>query len=169
MRKVTTLVLIVEESRALLGMKKRGFGVGKWNGFGGKVEPNETVNDAAIREIQEEAGITPLDMKQIGLMAFDFPDLSCVPLLVHVFKAKTYKGTITESEEMCPKWFDTNAIPFNDMWQDDILWFPHMFEDRPFVATFTFQELHTMIDSDVKDLSNEKFEGKSFEELARTI
>ena len=87
MRKVTTLVLIVEESRALLGMKKRGFGVGKWNGFGGKVEPNETVNDAAIREIQEEAGITPLDMKQIGLMAFDFPDLSCVPLLVglHLF------------------------------------------------------------------------------------
>ena len=85
MRKVTTLVLIVEESRALLGMKKRGFGVGKWNGFGGKVEPNETVNDAAIREIQEEAGITPLDMKQIGLMAFDFPDLSCVPLLVGLY------------------------------------------------------------------------------------
>ena len=73
MRKVTTLVLIVEESRALLGMKKRGFGVGKWNGFGGKVEPNETVNDAAIREIQEEAGITPLDMKQIGLMALISP------------------------------------------------------------------------------------------------
>ena len=38
-RKVSTLVLLVRDGRALLGMKKRGFGAGKWNGFGGKVEP----------------------------------------------------------------------------------------------------------------------------------
>ena len=38
----------------LLGMKKRGFGTGKWNGFGGKVEVGETVADAAQRELEEE-------------------------------------------------------------------------------------------------------------------
>lgn len=31
----------------LLGMKKRGFGAGKWNGFGGKVQPGETIEEAA--------------------------------------------------------------------------------------------------------------------------
>jgi 8-oxo-dGTP pyrophosphatase MutT (NUDIX family) len=32
----------------LLGMKKRGFGAGKWNGFGGKLEENES-NEAAAK------------------------------------------------------------------------------------------------------------------------
>jgi 8-oxo-dGTP diphosphatase/2-hydroxy-dATP diphosphatase len=30
-------------------MKKRGFGVGRWNGFGGKVEKQETILDGAKR------------------------------------------------------------------------------------------------------------------------
>jgi len=37
------------ERAILLGYKKRGFGAGKWNGFGGKVEIGETVEDAAKR------------------------------------------------------------------------------------------------------------------------
>ena len=55
-RKVLTLVLLRQENRVLLGMKKRGFGVGKWNGFGGKLEPGETVVEAAAREVREECG-----------------------------------------------------------------------------------------------------------------
>ena len=48
-RKVYTLVLITKEQSLLLGMKKRGFGEGKWNGFGGKVNIGEAVVDAAVR------------------------------------------------------------------------------------------------------------------------
>ena len=33
----------------LLGMKKRGFGAGKYNGFGGKIEENESNYDGAVR------------------------------------------------------------------------------------------------------------------------
>lgn len=33
----------------LLGMKKRGFGMGKWNGFGGKIEGDETTEEGARR------------------------------------------------------------------------------------------------------------------------
>lgn len=49
--KLLTLVLVVQPGRVLLGLKKRGFGVGKWNGFGGKVQPGETIEDAAVRYI----------------------------------------------------------------------------------------------------------------------
>ena len=42
-------VLEPEKKEVLLGMKKRGFGQGRWNGFGGKVQAGETVEDAAIR------------------------------------------------------------------------------------------------------------------------
>lgn len=50
-RKVLTLLLVVDETkqRVLLGLKKRGFGIGKWNGFGGKVETGESVSEAAKR------------------------------------------------------------------------------------------------------------------------
>ncbi len=51
------LVLSQEKKEILLGMKKRGFGKGKWNGFGGKVSQNESVLEGAQRELQEEAGI----------------------------------------------------------------------------------------------------------------
>jgi hypothetical protein len=39
-----TLCLIIDKDkkRILLAMKKRGFGVGKYNGFGGKVKEDET-------------------------------------------------------------------------------------------------------------------------------
>jgi 8-oxo-dGTP pyrophosphatase MutT (NUDIX family) len=42
-------------------MKKRGFGHGKYNGFGGKVEKSETISQAAIREMYEESGIKPIN------------------------------------------------------------------------------------------------------------
>lgn len=48
-RKMFTLVLVQKQSQILLGLKKRGFGVGLWNGFGGKVEIGETIVEGAIR------------------------------------------------------------------------------------------------------------------------
>nr|CAD7569503.1 unnamed protein product [Timema californicum] len=49
-RKVLTLAIIRDGGNVLLGMKKRGFGKGKWNGFGGKVELGETIHQAAVRK-----------------------------------------------------------------------------------------------------------------------
>jgi 8-oxo-dGTP diphosphatase len=52
-----TLCLLVRGEPArevLLGLKKRGFGAGKYAGFGGSVEAGETVIQAAIRELQTE-------------------------------------------------------------------------------------------------------------------
>jgi len=57
MKKIQTLCLIHQHPKILLGMKKRGFGQGRWNGFGGKVAPEETVLEAAKREMLEEAGL----------------------------------------------------------------------------------------------------------------
>ena len=50
-----TLVFVSRDGQVLLGLKKRGFGEGLWNGFGGKVNEGETILEGAIRELNEEA------------------------------------------------------------------------------------------------------------------
>ena len=47
--KLLTLLFVLTPGKVLLGMKKRGFGKGRWNGFGGKVQEGETIEDGAIR------------------------------------------------------------------------------------------------------------------------
>uniref|UniRef100_A0A669QC00 Oxidized purine nucleoside triphosphate hydrolase n=1 Tax=Phasianus colchicus TaxID=9054 RepID=A0A669QC00_PHACC len=67
-----TLVLVVQPPRVLLGMKKRGFGAGLWNGFGGKVQPGESIEDAARRELLEESGLTVDTLQKMGQITFEF-------------------------------------------------------------------------------------------------
>jgi len=44
-----TLAMVRKTDSLLLGLKKRGFGKGKWNGFEGKVEKDETVSEGVVR------------------------------------------------------------------------------------------------------------------------
>lgn len=57
MRQSTLVFVFNPANQILLAMKKRGFGEGKWNGAGGKVEAGETIVQAASRELREETGI----------------------------------------------------------------------------------------------------------------
>src|SRR3989338_7392975 len=101
MKKVLTLCIIYQHPKILLGMKKRGFGAGLWNGFGGKVESEETIKEATLRELKEEAGVVASGIERIGIINFEFkgdPEI----LEVHIFKGGEIKGEPQESEEMKP-------------------------------------------------------------------
>ncbi|XP_041853958.1 7,8-dihydro-8-oxoguanine triphosphatase [Melanotaenia boesemani] len=136
--KLLTLVLVVQPGRVLLGMKKRGFGAGRWNGFGGKVQPGERIEDAARRELQEESSLTVDALEKIGNIKFEFVGETQL-LDVHIFRADAYNGEPTESDEMRPQWFEIDKIPFSQMWPDDVLWFPLMFQKKKFTGYFKFQ------------------------------
>nr|XP_044602799.1 7,8-dihydro-8-oxoguanine triphosphatase isoform X1 [Equus asinus] len=126
-----TLVLVLEPQRVLLGMKKRGFGVGRWNGFGGKVQEGETIEDGAKRELQEESGLTVDALHKVGQIVFEFagdPEL----MDVHIFRTDSVRGTPVESDEMRPQWFQLDQIPFEDMWPDDRYWFPLLLQKKKF-------------------------------------
>ncbi len=137
MPKQLTLAIIHKDGKVLLGMKKRGFGAGRWNGFGGKVEAGETVEEAARREMREEAGIETADLKELGVVEFDFKE-NPGPLEVHIFKATDFSGAPEEGEEMRPQWFETDKIPFADMWPDDIHWMPLFLEGKKFAGRFLY-------------------------------
>lgn len=150
-RKILTLCLLCQPPRILLGMKKRGFGANLWNGFGGKIEAGETIEEGARREFYEEAGITIGDLHEQGLLEFEFEG-SDELLEVHVFKASDYTGEPTESEEMKPQWFDISEIPFDKMWQDDEYWFSLLLEGKKFTGKFLFDANDNMLSHDIKVL-----------------
>lgn len=153
-KKITTLVLVHKENKILLGLKKRGFGVGRWNGFGGKLENGETVESAAKREVFEEAGIIISDLKKLGKLDFYWKDKSEFCLQVNIFKSKNFKGAITESEEMKPCWFNVKQIPYEKMWQDDTYWLPLLLSDKKFTGKFVFDDKDNILEKELNEIDN---------------
>ncbi|XP_069503722.1 oxidized purine nucleoside triphosphate hydrolase [Ambystoma mexicanum] len=150
--KLFTLVLVVQPKQVLLGMKKRGFGAGRWNGFGGKVQKGETIEQAARRELFEESGLTVDELHKIGNIKFEFVGNSEL-MDVHVFRADSYCGEPTESDEMRPQWFELDNVPFMQMWPDDIYWFPIMLQKRKFLGYFKFQGHDTILDYTLEEVA----------------
>jgi len=118
---ITTLCLPLAESKILLGMKKRGFGAGRWNGFGGKVGAGENIEEAAKRELTEECGLAANKLIAAGILNFEF-ETGEEPIEVHVFTTSEFQGVAKETEEMRPAWFELDNIPFGEMWPDDRHW-----------------------------------------------
>lgn len=153
MIKLLTLCIIHENNRVLLGMKKRGFGAGKWNGFGGKVEQGERIEQAAVRELKEEAGIDVHKLEKRGILDFVFTNTPDSVLQVHVFKPTEYTGDPIETDEMKPQWFAIEHIPYADMWADDIYWFPLFFANKKFKGMFTFDENHKLLSNKLAEVN----------------
>jgi 8-oxo-dGTP diphosphatase len=130
------------QQEILLGYKKRGFGLGKYGGFGGKLQAGETLPQAAVRELYEESGISVnlSDLADLGTLTFIFPYKHSWDQEVHVFVARKWQGTPRESEEMRPEWFDTANIPLEQMWDDTSDWLPHILAGERISAVFTLNQ-----------------------------
>merc|ERR1719161_2557161 len=151
---ILTLIYVrrVQENYVLLGLKKRGFGAGKFNGFGGKVESGETIEEGAVRELQEEAGLETGvdDIRKVGTLTYVY-DSRPKQMQVHVFEVCTWKGEPQETEEMQPAWYSQDDMPLKKMWADDVYWLHQYLVGElevPFEGYFRFKG-HEGPDSEV--------------------
>jgi 8-oxo-dGTP diphosphatase len=132
-----TLLFLRRQGELLLAMKKRGFGEGKWNGVGGKLEPGETIEQATARECREEIGVTPHAMQPAGVIEFFMSHDPAFGHRAHIFTTYAWDSEPVETEEMRPQWFAETTIPYDHMWSDDIHWLPLLLANTPFVGTIT--------------------------------
>ncbi len=133
-----TLLFVMRNGKILLIHKKRGLGAGKINGPGGRLDPGEDSHACAIREVQEELGVTPTGVRVCGELQFQFLNNHSIHGLV--YRADDIEGQPIETDEAIPEWFDLNDIPYGRMWMDDRIWFPLMLDDRYFTARFLFDD-----------------------------
>lgn len=98
-------VLVVQDGRFLCGTRLKGGSVG---GPGGHIEAGESPEDAAIRETQEEFGITPKDLMPVAFLS----DLKPPYCPSHVFLCTDFDGSIrcTDGEMTSPGFITAEKV-----------------------------------------------------------
>lgn len=147
----TVLTLLKKDDEILLAKKKRGFGIGKYNGVGGKIEKNETSKEAMIRETYEEIKVTPIEFEKVGKIEFnEYYKGKKQKIIMDIYIAYKWIGTPEESEEMNPTWFSIKNIPYDKMFPDDKYWLPLILEHKKIDAYFEFDEKWNLLYKEIK-------------------
>lgn len=153
----TTLLLVIKDNKILLACKKRGFGIGKYNGVGGKLESGGSVEQGMIRETFEEIGIVPKDYELRGVIAFDeYYKGEPVLEVTHIYVASDFDGEPQETEEMKPFWFDLDKVPYDKMFPDDKFWLPMIIEGEYVIGNFKFDKDFNKLEHNIEKATKQQ-------------
>jgi 8-oxo-dGTP pyrophosphatase MutT (NUDIX family) len=156
MKNYTLIFLIKKEENKIteicLAMKKRGLGVDKWNGAGGKPKEGESFEDCAIRETKEEIGVDIKDFYQVSEMYFKTNNSTDWNEHVKAYFCEKWIGEVTESEEMNPKWFNVSDIPYSMMWPEAVTWLPKALEGKIQECRFVYDDKDQLLSHEIKEI-----------------
>ena len=148
--------LLTEDGQVIMGKRKTEHGNGFISGLGGKIGDiegleKETADEALIRELEEEIGITPTQFKSYGLIKFLNPfkphrNMQTIPYLI-----TQWTGVIKKSTAILPVRFKLSEIPYDLMWKDNKIWVPKILARQVVFCTTLFGE-----DGEVQEYRFEK-------------
>lgn len=143
-RLIMTVCYVMRGRAVLLGTQryregKRNLGVGLWNGFGGKVEEGEDIFITNARELKDECGLILLSAERCGvvLVTYDAEDFE---VELHYFLCHDFEGIPHETEEMIPKWYPFDDLPFDQMWPNDRYQFPLFLNGDRIIGHFHYDD-----------------------------
>ena len=68
-------------------------------------------------------------------------------LEVFLFSASQFSGEPRETEEMRPRWFLENEIPYDKMWPEDKFWYPYLFAGKNFNVHARYKDNETLLEN----------------------
>lgn len=106
--------------------------LGKYNGLGGKMEPDEDIHTCMTREIKEEAGITCKELSLRGTINWTGFGPKKENWLGFIFRIDAYTGVPYKKNIEGPlEWIELAALDTIPMWKGDREFLPFVFDDNP--------------------------------------
>jgi 8-oxo-dGTP diphosphatase len=139
-----TLCFLVRNDDLLLLQigEDRGGWSGKLNGIGGHVQRGEDPLSSARREILEETGLVPTDLRLAGVVTIDTQKETGIGL--YVFVGICPSGEVRPSKEGVPIWVPRKSIKEHDLVEDLAIIIPRALESSqrgiPFSAVYHYDE-----------------------------
>lgn len=145
---LNTTLCYIEKDGAYLMLhrikKKNDLNHDKWIGVGGKFEYGESPFDCARREILEETGVCPVNLKYRGIVTFVSNQYGTE--YMHLFTADDYDGDINyncnEGKLEWVKKSDINSLP---IWEGDKIFFDLLDKEKRFFSLKLTYEYDTLI------------------------
>ena len=144
--KIGVLVYVENDNNFLMmkrNKKEDDFHEGYWVAPGGKRKENETIREAAKRELEEETGLISKKLKFMGFL--NFPDLGDSPFmdewLGFVFICSKFEGNLLKkSPEGELKWIKKNKMLDLDMWEGDYIFTELLLNNKKFDIQLTYRK-----------------------------
>ena len=140
--KVATLCYIRQAGKTLMVhrvKKENDMHAGKWNGLGGKLEPGETPEECAAREIREESGLVIANPLLKGILTFPTFD-GDEDWYAFVFLVREFQGHLTDSPEGVLRWIRDDELLGLDLWAGDRIFLPWLERAGFFSGKFIYHE-----------------------------
>ncbi|MCH2662805.1 8-oxo-dGTP diphosphatase [bacterium] len=140
--KLGTLVYLKQNGKTLMlhrVKKEQDFHEGKWNGLGGKLDPGETPEECAIREVKEESGLDLKALKLRGIITFPLFD-QVDDWYVYLFTGTEFSGDLIDSPEGDLQWIDNDKLLDLNLWEGDYIFLKWIEQERFFSGKFVYEE-----------------------------
>ncbi|HMA68671.1 MAG TPA: 8-oxo-dGTP diphosphatase [Candidatus Mcinerneyibacterium sp.] len=145
MLNIGVLIYLKDENNYLMikrNKKENDFHEGFFVAPGGKREKNESITEAAIRELKEETGFRAEELELMGFL--NFPDKGDSPFnkewLGFVFLCESYSG---KQKKSCPEgeliWVDEKKLLKLPMWEGDYIFTKMLIKKNKFDIKLTYQ------------------------------
>ena len=140
--KLATLCYIRQDNHTLMVhriKKQNDMHQGKWNGLGGKLEPGETPEECARREVLEESGLQPHHLALKGLLTF--PGFANdEDWYAFVFVIDAFSGELIDSPEGTLRWIENSELLELNLWEGDRIFLPWLDQEHFFSGKFVYKD-----------------------------
>lgn len=101
---------------------------GKWIGVGGKIEENESPDEALLREVVEETDLTLTSYAFRGIITFVSDTWEGE--YMHLYTADGFEGEITDCDEGELHWIEKDKLFDLPMWEGDRIFLRYLLDNR---------------------------------------